>query len=283
MTKIKLFTDSTCDLTDEILEKYDISFVPLYVHFNEDAFKDRVEINTDELYHKVDEYGILPMTAAPSPGDFYNAFKPFVDEGREILYIGLSSLISSTVQNAIIAKGDFEDAKIEIVDTFNLSTGEGLLLFKAVDLINQGMQLEEIGKTLRSMTPRLRTSFVVDTLDYLYKGGRCSAVQHFFSSLLKIRPIIKIVEGKMTVGEKVRGKMEKALDLMIEEILSKKGRIDSNRVFLPHSMAHDSVEYVKSALEKELDDPEIIVSGTGCVVSSHCGKGTLGIIYMETL
>lgn len=281
MTKIKLFTDSTCDLTDEILEKYDISFVPLYVHFNEDAFKDRVEIVTEELYQKVDEYGILPMTAAPSPGDFFNAFKPFVDEGREILYIGISSLISSTVQNATIAKGDFEDAKIEIVDSFNLSNGEGVLLYKAFDLIDQGMELEEIAKTLRAMTPKLRTSFVVDTLDYLYKGGRCSAVQHFFSSLLKIRPIIKIEDGKMTVGEKVRGKMEKALDLMIEDILSRKGRIDSNRIFLPHSMAQDSVDYVSSALQRELDNPEIIVCGTGCVVSSHCGKGTLGVIYME--
>lgn len=281
MAKIKLFTDSTCDLTDEILEKFDISVVPLYVHFNEDTFKDRVEITTDELYKKVDEYGVLPMTAAPSPGDFYNAFKPFVEEGREILYIGISSLISSTVQNATIAKNDLENAKIEIVDTFNLSTAEGLMLFKAVDMINQDMKLEDIAEALRAMAPRLRTSFVVDTLDYLYKGGRCSAVQHFFSSLLKIRPIIKIEDGKMAVGEKVRGKMEKALDLMIEDVLSRKGRIDSNRIFLPHSMAQSSVDYVKAALSKELDNPEFIVSGTGCVVSSHCGKGTLGIIYME--
>jgi DegV family protein with EDD domain len=281
MTKIKLFTDSTCDLTDELLEKYDISVVPLYVHFNEDAFKDRVEINTEELYKKVDQYGTLPMTAAPSPGDFYSAFKPFVDEGREILYIGISSFISSTVQNATIAKGDFENAKIEIVDTFNLSTAEGLLLFKAAEFIDKGMKLEEIAEALRDMTPRLRTSFVVDTLDYLYKGGRCSAVQHFFSSLLKIRPIIKIEDGKMTVGEKVRGKMEKALDLMIEDVLSRKGRIDSNRIFLPHSLAQSSVDYVTAVLEKELDNPEFIVSGTGCVVSSHCGKGTLGLIYLE--
>jgi len=281
MAKIKLFTDSTCDLTNEILEKYDISFVPLYVHFNEDAFKDRIEINTDELYQKVEEYGALPMTAAPSPGDFYNAFKPYVEEGYEILYIGISSLISSTVQNATIAKADFEDAKIEIVDTFNLSNGEGLLLLKAAELIKQGMQLEEIAETLRAMTPRLRTSFVVDTLDYLYKGGRCSAVQHFFSSILKIRPIIKIEEGKMAVGEKVRGKMEKALDIMVEDVLSRKGKIDSNRIFLPHSMAQSSVDYVTAIFEKELDNPEIIVCGTGCVVSSHCGKGTLGIIYIE--
>ena len=281
MSKIKLFTDSTCDLTNEIIEKYDISVVPLYVHFNDDAFKDRVEINTEELYKKVEEYGILPMTAAPSPGDFYNAFKPFVDEGREILYIGISSLVSSTVQNATIAKGDFENAKIEIVDSFNLSNGVGLLLFKAVDLIVQDMQLEEIGEALRAITSKVRTSFVVDTLDYLYKGGRCSAVQHFFSSLLKIHPIIKIEDGKMVVGEKVRGKMEKALDLMIDDIILMKNKIDSNRIFLPHSLALDSVEYVKSALEKEMDNPEFIVCETGCVVSSHCGKNTLGIIYLE--
>ena len=221
------------------------------------------------------------MTAAPSPGDFYNAFKPFVDEGREILYIGISSLISSTIQNATIAKGDFEDAKIEIVDSFNLSNAVGLLLFKAAELINQGMKLEEIGKSLREITPKVKTFFVVDTLDYLYKGGRCSALQHFFSSLLKIHPIIKIEEGKMVVGEKVRGKIEKALDIMIKDILSKKGKIDCNRIFLPHSMAHQSVEYVKSVLEKELDNPELIVCETGCVVSSHCGKNTIGIIYLE--
>lgn len=281
MKKIKLFADSTCDLTDEILEKYDISMIPLYVHFNEDTFKDREEINTTELYQRVVEYDTLPTTAAPSPGDFYNAFKPFVDEGREILFIGISSLISSTVQNAIIAKNDLEAANIEIVDTYNLSTGEGLILLKAADYIKEGLSLQEIGEKLRSFTPKLQTSFVVDTLDYLHKGGRCSAIQLFFSSVLKIRPIIKIKEGKMEVGEKVHGKMKKALDLMIEDVLSRKGRIDSKRIFLTHSMAQDSVDYVKAALEKELDNPEIIVTETGCVVASHCGKGTLGVLYME--
>lgn len=281
MKKVKLFTDSTCDLTDEILKKYDISMVPLYVHFNEDTFKDREEINTTELYQKVVEYDTLPTTAAPSPGDFYNAFKPFVDEGREILFIGISSLISSTVQNATIAKNDLEAASIEIVDTYNLSTGEGLILLKAANYIEEGLCLEEIGENLRGFVPKLQSSFVVDTLDYLHKGGRCSAIQLFFSSVLKIRPIIKIVEGKMAVGEKVRGKMEKALDLMIEDVLSRKGRIDSNRIFLTHSMAQASVDYVKAALEKELDNPEIIITETGCVVASHCGKGTLGVLYME--
>lgn len=281
MAKIKLFTDSTCDLTDELLQKYDISFVPLYVHFNDDAFKDRVEIKTLELYNKVEEYNTLPSTAAPSPGDFYTAFKPYIEEGREILFIGISSFISSTVQNATIAKNDLEGAKIEIVDSLNLSTCESALLLKAVEFIEQGLGLEEIAEKLRALTDNLRASFVVDTLDYLFKGGRCSAVQHFVSSLLKIRPIIKIVDGKMTVGEKVRGKMEKALDLMIEDVLSRKGKIDNNRIFLTHSLAQSSVDYVKAALEQELDNPEIIVTETGCVVSSHCGKGTLGVLYLE--
>lgn len=281
MAKIKLFTDSTCDLTDELLEKYDISVIPLYVHFNEDAFKDRVEINAEELYKKVEEYDTLPKTAAPSPGDFYNAFKPYVEEGREILFVGISSLISSTVQNAAIAKADFEDAKIEIVDSFNLCTAEGLILFKAIDYINQGLGLEEIAEKLRALPPKLRTNFVVDTLDYLYKGGRCSAVQHFFSSILKIRPVIQIENGKMIVAEKFRGKKEKALDFMIDAVLSKKGRIDSTRIFLTHSFAQDSVDYVKAALEKELDNPDIIITETGCVVSSHCGVGTLGVLFLE--
>lgn len=282
MAKIKLFTDSTCDLPDELLQKYDISVVPLYVNFNDETYKDRVEITTDQLYKKVEELGVLPTTAAPSPGDFYTALKPFVEEGREILYIGISSLISATVQNALIAISDLPDAKIEVVDTFNLSNGEALFLLKAAEMIEEGKSLQEIAEDLRGKTAKLRTSFVVDTLDYLHKGGRCSAMQHFMSSLLKIRPIIKIEDGKMAVGEKVRGKMTKALDLMIEDVLSRKGRIDSNRIFLPHSLAQDSVDYVTAALEKELDHPEIIVAGTGCVVSCHCGPGTLGMIYLES-
>lgn len=281
MNKIKLFADSTCDLSDEMLEKYDISVVPLYVHFDEKSFKDRIEINTNELYKKVEEYNMLPSTAAPSPGDFYSAFKPFVEEGREILYIGISTLISSTVQNAIIAKNDFEDAKIEVVDSFNLSNGSALLLLKAVEYMEQGLGLEEIAEKLRALAPKVQTIFAVDTMDYLYKGGRCNALQFFFGSLLKIHPIIQMVDGKMTVAEKVRGKMEKALDYMIEDVLSRKDRIDSNRIFFPNSLALDSVNYIISALEKELDNPEFIIAETGCVVSSHCGPGGLGIIYME--
>jgi DegV family protein with EDD domain len=281
MNKIKLFADSTCDLSDEMLRKYDISVVPLYVHFNEDSYKDRVEINTEELYKKVEEYDTLPSTAAPSPGDFYSAFKPFVEEGREILYVGISTLISSTVQNATIAKNDFEDAKIEIVDSLNLSNGSALLLLKAVDYIEQGLGLEEIAEKLRGMAPKLQTIFAVDTMDYLYKGGRCNSLQYFFGSILKIHPIIKIVDGKMDLVEKIRGKMEKALDYMIQDTLAKKDRIDSNRIFFPNSMALDSVNYIIAALEKELDNPEFIIDETGCVVSSHCGKGALGVLYLE--
>ncbi|MDF2519494.1 MAG: fatty acid-binding protein DegV [Clostridia bacterium] len=281
MSKIKLFADSTCDMPVELLEKYDISVVPLYVHFNDDSFKDKIEINTQGLYQKVTEYNTLPATAAPSPGDFYSAFKPFVEEGREILYVGISSLISSTVQNATIAKNDFEDAKIEIVDSYNLSNGSALLLMKAADYIEEGLSLEEIADKLRGIAPKLRTIFAVDTMDYLYKGGRCSSMQYFFGSLLKIHPIIQMVDGKMIVAEKVRGKMEKALDYMIEDALERKDRIDSNRIFFPNSMAEDSVNYIIAALEKELDNPQFIIAETGCVVSSHCGPGGLGIIYLE--
>lgn len=281
MSRIKLFADSTCDLSDEMLKKYDISMVPLYVHFNDDSFKDRVEINTQGLYKKVEEYNTLPSTAAPSPGDFYSAFKPYVEEGREILYVGISSLISTTVQNATIAKNDLEGAKIEIIDSYNLSNASALLLLKAAEYIEQGLGLEEIAEKLRGLAPKLQTVFAVDTMDYLYKGGRCSSMQYFFGSLLKIHPIIQMVDGKMIVAEKVRGKMEKALDYMIEDALERKDKIDSNRIYFPNSMAEDSVNYIIAALEKELDNPEFIIAETGCVVSSHCGPGGLGILYLE--
>ncbi|MFA5522884.1 MAG: DegV family protein [Tissierellales bacterium] len=280
MSKVKIFADSTCDLSRDLIESNDISIVPLYVGFDDNTYLDKVEITTKELYSKVNECDKLPKTSAPSPLDFINAFKPFIDEGKEILYIGLSSKLSSTIQNARIAVSELPEAKIEILDSCNLSTGIGILIMKAVDLAKEGFGVEEIAKKIRQLIFKVETAFVPDTLDYLYKGGRCSSLQALASGVLKIRPIIKVVDGGMIVGQKARGKREKILETMLENALKDKDKMDKKRVFVTHTEGYDDAVFLKNILEEKLDVEEVLITDAGCVISSHCGPNTIGIIYL---
>lgn len=280
MSKVKIITDSTCDLSRDLIESNDISIVPLYVGFDDNTYKDGVEITTKELYAKVDECGKLPKTSTPSPLDFINAFKPCVEQGKDILYIGLSSKLSSTLQNAKIAASEFPGTKIEIVDSLNLSTGIGLLVMKAVDLVHENLGVEEIAKKIRELVPLVETAFVPDTLDYLHKGGRCSSLQALMGSVLKIRPIIKVVDGGMIVGQKARGKREKILQTMLENALKDKDNMDRKRVFVTHTEGYEDAIFLRNKLQESLDVEEIIITDAGCVISSHCGPNTVGILYI---
>lgn len=279
MGEVKIFADSTCDLTPDIIKQYDISVIPLYVGFDDGTLRDGVDITAAELFKKVDEIRKLPKTSAPSPIDFYNQFKPFIDQGKDIIYIGLSSGLSATVQNATIAAGEFPEGRIEVVDSMNLSTGIGLLVLKACDFAREGMDIHQIAKELRIRVPKIKTSFIVDTLDYLYMGGRCSALQNFMSGVLQIRPVIKVVDGKMILGDKVRGKREKALNTMLDNVLMDKDNIELDRIMVTHSMGCADSEYLKEKLKENLSVKEVIVTVAGCVISSHCGPNTIGILY----
>ncbi|MTI65683.1 MAG: DegV family protein [Firmicutes bacterium] len=281
MNNIKIFTDSTSDLTPEIIKKYDISIIPLYVIFNEDSYKDGINIDAKKLYKKVDKYGILPRTSAPSPSDFYNSFKPFIDKGKDIIYIGLSSKLSSTIQNAKLAASEFPDGRIKIIDSLNLSTGIGLLVLKAIDYSKEGLSIDEISNKLYKLIPRVRTSFVIDTLDYLYKGGRCNAIQSFIGGVFKIKPIVKVVNGEILLGQKSRGKKKKALNTMVENMVKNKDKIDKERVVIGHSEGLKDCLYLKKQILRKMDFNEIIMIKAGCVISSHCGENTVGLYYLE--
>ncbi|WP_166241753.1 DegV family protein [Paenibacillus turpanensis] len=281
MAKIKLFSDSTCDLGKELIEQHDIGIVPLHVIFGEESYKDGVDIDAPELYSKVDQTGSLPKTAAPSPGEFVEAFQPHIEKGETILYIGLSSDISATYQNARLAAQQFEEGQVYVVDSRNLATGIGILVLKAADLAEQGMAAEEIAATIEGLTCKVETSFIIDTLDYLYKGGRLSSLQNFIGSLLKIRPIVKVTDGKMILAEKIRGQREKALDKLLTSALADKDFIDRARMFVTHSMADREAELVREALHNA-GITNVHITTTGCVISSHCGPQTLGIVYLKT-
>jgi len=281
MNNVKLFTDSTCDLSTKLLNKYNISIVPLYVNFDGYGYKDLLELTTEELYVKVAEKNKLPKTSAPSPTDFYNAFKPYIDNGQDILYIGLSSMISSTINNAILASNEFPEGRIKIVDSMNLSSGIGLLVLKAADFVSIGMELNTVAERIEALVPKVRTAFVIDTLDYLYKGGRCSALQNIFSSVLKIKPVISVVDGKMIVREKIRGKREKVLTTLLNSVLKEKGTIDLRRIMVTHSMSDEDAKFLKKQLESSVNAEEILITDAGCVISSHCGQNTVGILYID--
>lgn len=279
--KIKIFTDSTSDLSPELLQIHEIGVVPVLVTFGEESYKDGVEITTRELYKRVDEGGKLPKTAAPSPGDFVKAFCPHIEAGDDILYIALSSGLSSTYQSGLMAAAEFPEGRIECVDSLNLSTGIGLVVMKAVDFVKAGMGLQEIAKRLREeIVPKVETEFVIDTLEYLHKGGRCSGMQNLIGSMLKIRPVVKVVNGKMILAEKIRGKRERVLQTMLEHALADKDRMEPSRVFVTHSMGEEDAKVLKSELEKHLHVKEILITEAGCVISSHCGPNTVGILYV---
>ncbi|MBS4534290.1 DegV family protein [Clostridium sp. D2Q-14] len=281
MNNIQLITDSTCDLPKSILTSNNISVIPLYVVFNEGSFKDGIDITPKELYDKVDKTGIMPKTSAPTPSDFYHAFKPHVEKGKDIIYIGLSSDLSSTIQNAKIAASEFENTNIHVIDSKNLSSGIGLLILKASDLINLGKPLDEIVKEVKYDVSNVKSSFIIDTLDYLYKGGRCSGIQNLVGSIFKIKPILKLNDGKIIVGQKPRGKKQKALDIVLNNIYKNKNSINLNRIIIGDSFSPEDLIYLKEELEKNVSFKEIITMEAGCVISSHCGRKTVGIFYME--
>lgn len=279
MNKVKIFTDSTCDLSKQMLDEYDITMVPLYVTFNDSSYKDTVDMNTADLYEKVNELGILPKTSAPTPADFIQAFKPYIEDGYDIVYIGLSSKLSSTIQNASLAAQEFPVGRIHIVDSLNLSTGIGILVMKAYDLVQEGLEAAEVTKLINEMVPKVRTAFTIDTFEYLYKGGRCSAMQGLIGGMLKIKPITKLIDGNILLYDKQRGR-KKALSVLLQEIDNDREAVDESRIFITHSFAEEAAAHLREELSNTQGFKNILVTNAGCVISSHCGKETIGIIYM---
>ncbi|MBM7581846.1 DegV family protein with EDD domain [Caldicoprobacter guelmensis] len=279
--RVKVFTDSTADLPSEQLEALDISVIPLYVTMGDKSYRDGVDITTQQLYKMVDELQSLPKTAAPPVEDFIAAFKPWVDQGYDVVYVGISSKLSATVQNAMVAASEFEPGRVYVVDSQNLSTGIGLLAVKAAELAMQGISAEEIVEKLTPLIPRVRTSFVINTLKYLHMGGRCTSLQLIASTMLKIKPQIVVKDGGMVVGEKFRGKDKKVLDAFYEVHVGDGRNVDLERIFVTHSDYQEGAEYLAEKLKSHLNPKEVCITSAGAVISSHCGPGTVGILYLE--
>lgn len=281
MKKVKIITDSTCDLSKELIEKYDIAVTPLFVNFGEESYQDGVSIDVRKMYKLVEEKNMLPKTAAQSPGNFVELFKKYLEEGYEIVYMGIGSKFSATLSSANVAKQTLESEDIYLVDSLNLSTGTGLLVLKAATLAAKGLNAKQIKSEIEKLVPKVRSQFVIDTLEYLYKGGRLNALSNFFGSMLKIKPIIKVREGLMAVGKKGRGSMKNGIDLMLSEIFAEKDNIDPEFMMITHALADESVTYIRKRIKEEnLTVENLHETEAGCVISSHCGKGTIGVLYI---
>lgn len=284
MPMCKVVTDSTADLSPELIERYQLTVVPLEVHFDEESYRDGIDIDSQRLFQMVSERKHLPKTASPGPAVFRDAFEKAAADGSEVLYVGLSSKLSSTFQHAQQAAAMLPPGCVTLFDSYNLSTGIGLQVLLACELAEQGRSASEIVAELEASRDKVRTCFKIETLEYLHKGGRCSGTAALVSLLLRIRPIISVEDGGMTVAAKVRGNRAKSLDWMLErfEQDARAGRVRPDRLFITHADAAEDAEYMKDAVRRIMPDlKEILETQAGCVISSHCGPGTVGILYMQ--
>ena len=282
MNKVKIIVDSTVDLTKEIYEKYDIDVIPLNVNFGEETYQDGVNLDINTLFEKVKEKNELPHTSACSPSLIFEYFKKYIYQGMDIVFLGLSSTMSTTFQNAYIAKSNFSEDRIFLVDSKSLSTGTGLLVLKAAKLAREGKSAKEIAKELERLVPKVVAQFTIEELEYLHKGGRCSGASKIFGHIFHIRPYIKVVNGQMIVYKKPRGPMKVAVIEQLLDVKESLDSIDQDTVIITHSLVSDELlEYTKTELRKLVDPKSIIVTTAGCVISSHCGKGCIGILYLR--
>ncbi|AIQ67944.1 DegV family protein [Paenibacillus graminis] len=281
MSIVKIFSDSTSDLPQGWKKTYDIGIIPLYVVFDDATYRDGVDITPEEVYRRVAAQGALPKTAAPSPADFMAAFEPVIRSGGDIVYISLSSALSSTYQNALLAAGEFPEGRVQVVDSETLCGGIALLVMKAARAAAKGQSALEIAAMVKKCRSQVETEFVVDTLDYLYMGGRCSGMQNFIGSLLKIRPVLRLIDGAIVPVSKIRGKKEKAVEQMLHHALEHAGDIDKELIIVAHTLAEEDAKYLEKALREQTGSGEIAIIHAGCVIGSHCGPGTVGLMYMH--
>ena len=280
MSNIKITCDSTCDLPQELYAKYDVEVIALSVALGEELYRDGVDISAPELFAYVKESGTLPKTSAVSMGEYLDVFGKYVREGKTVIHINLSSNLSASYQNAMLAAEEL--GNVYVVDSRNLSTGSGHLVIEAAEMAAQGMEAEAIVAQLNEMKERLDVSFVLQTLEFLQKGGRCSSVAALGARALQLRPEIRVADGGMGVGKKYRGSMEKSVLDYIRGRLEGRDDIDTHRIFVTHSPMDQAVVDKAIALVRELQPfEEVIETSAGCTITSHCGPNCLGVLFLK--
>lgn len=279
--KIILSADSTVDLGEELYNRYNVITVPLHVILEDNSYEDLVNITPDEIYKHFEKTGTLPKTSAVNSQEYIEKFKPYIDDGYDVIHINIGRGLSTSYNQCCMAAKEL--GHIYPVDSCNLSTASGLLVIEAAKRIEEGMNAEDIAKEVQSLASKCHGSFVVDKLNYLKAGGRCSALAALGANLLNIKPRIDVdnKDGSMTVGKKYRGKFINVLETYVNEQLNMYDNIRNERVFITHSGVDDEVvNRVYEILNNKNYFKEIFITRASCTISSHCGPGTLGILFM---
>lgn len=279
---VKILSDSTSDLSHELLERYHINILPLHVLLGEEDYKDGVDITPDKIFQWSDANKTTPKTAAPTIEEAVACMKPLLEDGSEVLCFAISESMSASLNVMRLAGEELESSdRVFTFDSKNLSTGIGLLVIEAACMAEEGMRAGEIVKKLEELRPLVRSSFVVDTLTYLHRGGRCSGMAALAGSMLKLHPKIVVVDGKMEVDKKYRGSLAKVVKMYVQDMESDLKNARMERVFITHSGCKPAlVKEVADYLESLSVFQEILETRAGGVVSSHCGPGTLGVLFI---
>ena len=281
MPNVKILADSTSDLPRGLAESMDIGIMPLYVLLGEKTYRDGVDIDQERIFAHFDRMQQTPTTSAPSVQDFTDFFAPYARQKRDIVFIGISADMSATCQNAMLAAREFPDVTIRVVDSRSLSSGIGLLVIKAAQFSADGCTADDIADRITAMTARVRASFVIDTLTYLYRGGRCSRLQMMGANALNLKPRIVVRDGRMSPDEKYRGRMIRVAPRYARQTLGEERSFDPERAFVTHSRCEpEVVESVMEVVRSSGHFDEVIDVDCGSVIASHCGPGTIGVLFI---
>ena len=277
---IKILSDSTCDLSQELLDQNNISLVPLTIIKEGDAFVDGVSITPSDIFNHVATGGDLCSTTATNMGEYAEWFEKYAGDYDGVLHINIGSNFSSCYQNACLAAEDFEN--VRVVDSQNLSTGQGLVVLKACELAKTCQSLDELHQQLQEFTEKVEASFLLDQLKYMVKGGRCSSVAALGANLLNLKPCIEVKNGKMGVVKKYRGNYAKSLAAYVKDRIANREDLDRSTLFVTRTPVTDEcLEAVKQAVDTYADFKNIYWTEAGCTVSCHCGPGTLGVLFVR--
>ena len=278
--RIKITSDSTCDLSAQLIEKYDIGILPLTVIKEGEAFRDCVNIMPADIFAHVAAGGNLCSTAAVNTAEYQEWFSKHAPDYDGVIHINLSAELSSCHQNACIAAEDFDN--VRVIDSRNLSTGQGLVVLKACELARTCTDLDDLAQQLRDFTSRVEASFLLDRLEYMVKGGRCSSAAALGANLLNLKPCIEVRNGKMAVVKKYRGNFAKCLAAYVKDRIANREDLDRGTLFVTRTPVSDEcLNAVKNAVDAYADFENIYWTEAGCTISCHCGPRTLGILYFH--
>lgn len=281
MSKIILSADSACDLDTGLKERYKVNTYPFHIILGEKQFQDGVDITADDIYNTYKSHRILPKTAAINVSEYMNYFKQWTDEGYSVIHFSLGSGLSSSYQNCCIAADEL--GNVYPIDSGNLSTGIGLLVIEAAERIAEGFDAKDIVMNINGLKNKVHSSFILNTLEFLRAGGRCSALAALGANILNIKPCIEVdnTSGKMSLGKKYRGSLDKVLKQYTQDKLEEYPDLKLDRAFITHSgISEERIELVRKIIQERADFKEIFVARAGCTISSHCGPDTLGLIFM---